>query len=68
MALPDLPADLLDLVVNDFDGEEEDDEEDYRFGNITVDELVLLTSKNVAENTARKIRYVINLWRDWVRF
>lgn len=65
----ELPENVLDFIISNLDAVEDEDgseEGDWRFENESEDAIKIITAKNVAPNTARKICYVRKLWSEWV--
>ena len=61
-----LPIEMIDFVLEQ--EQEEENEEDWRFAEESEEAVTQLTQFSVSENTARKILFVLRLWKDWVRF
>lgn len=66
--MSELPSDILDFVLSQLDeyDQEDESETEFRFADVNEETIGMLESKNIAANTARKITYVLNLWRSWV--
>ena len=67
----ELPQHLLDFVdgqsaETDNGNNTDGNDNDWRLSNESEDAMRSLVQKKYAPNTAKKICYVIHLWKDWV--
>ena len=60
----EIPEDIVNFIL---ESEDNDEPEEWRFGNESEEAITLLTQRHISKNTSRKILYVLNLWNEWVK-